>query len=379
MSDVGLGPAIDPPKAAGLRQRFLKLVASRGFQKWAARFPLTRGITRREGEAMFDLVAGFAHTQCLSALVSFGTLDILLAKGPLSLRRLASVAGVPQDRMRVLLDAGVALGLLRFKDDIYSLTRRGAALTGVPGLADMIRHHAVLYRDLADPEAFFRGETRPELARFWPYVFGAGAVDDPETAERYSHLMTETQALVADETLAAVSLRGFRCLMDVGGGTGAFLRAAMQANSQLDGVLFDLPDVVANVGDHIPQPGSAQRIRIVPGSFRDDPLPEGSDVISLVRVLYDHSDNTVSRLLGNVFNALPSGGMLLVSEPMTGGDAPTRAGNAYFAIYTMAMETGRTRSPEQVCQAMRMAGFTEVRTHRTYRPFVTSVVTGRKP
>ena len=38
----------------------------------------------------------------------------------------------------------------------------------------MIAHHDVLYRDLADPVAFFRGETDTELARFWPYVFAAG-------------------------------------------------------------------------------------------------------------------------------------------------------------------------------------------------------------
>ena len=44
------------------------------------------------------------------------------------------------------------------------MTRRGARLVGVPGLDAMIKHHDILYRDLSDPAAFFRGETETELA-----------------------------------------------------------------------------------------------------------------------------------------------------------------------------------------------------------------------
>ena len=95
-------------------------------------------------------------------------------------------------------------------------------------------------------------------------------------------------------------------------------------------------------------------------------------------MLDEHDDAAVAALLTKVFQTLPSGGTLYVSEPMTGGARPTRAGNAYFAIYTMAMQTGRTRSPKQIAAALSRAGFSAVHHHPTVRPFVTSIVTGRK-
>lgn len=355
----------------------MRLIASRGFQTWAARFPLTRGITRREGEAMFDSVAGFVHSQVLAALVELRVLDALM-DAPQSLRRLAGRTGLPEDRMRVLVDAGCALGLMSKSGDTYNIARRGAALTGVPGLADMIRHHAVLYRDLADPVAFFRGETETELAEFWPYVFGAGAAEDPGTAARYSALMADSQALVAEETLATVSLSDVTHLMDVGGGTGAFLAATLMRYPKMHATLFDLPQVVTGAGERLTPTGLADRVAIHPGSFRDDPLPTGPDAISLVRVLYDHADDTVAALLAEVHRALPVGGRIIISEPMAGGARPERAGDAYFAIYTLAMGTGRTRSAAEISAALLAAGFTGIRQHRTARPFVTSVISGRK-
>jgi demethylspheroidene O-methyltransferase len=333
-------------------------------------------LVRRDGEALFDLVAGFCHSQILAALVTFDIPEALL-EGPQSVEALARQSSVPPDRMRVLLRGGVALGLLRLRSNqCFALTRKGAALTGVPGLRQMILHHAVLYRDLADPAAFFRDGAQTELAAFWPYVFGRGA--DPQQAQTYSDLMADSQTLVAEDTLSAVSLTGVRRLLDIGGGTGAFLSAACRHAPDLQGVLFDLPAVVDAAKPRIAKADLTGRIACVPGSFRDDPLPEGADAMSLVRVLYDHTDDTVAALLAKIFAALPSGGRLIVSEPMTGGDVPSRAGDAYFALYTLAMGTGRTRSPEEIAKALTRAGFGAVEFPRSRRPFVTSVVSARK-
>ncbi len=356
---------------------FNRLMAARGFQKWAAKFPLTRRIVRREGEVMFDLLAGFCHSQVLSALVQLNIPQKLM-RGPMDAQTLALDAQMPLERMQILLRAGVALGVLKSKRaGRFGLSRTGAALVGVPGLSQMIAHHDMLYRDLSDPVAFFRGEVETELAGFWPYVFGGNM--DAEVAATYSDLMAQSQLLVADDTLAAVNFSGVKKLMDIGGGSGAFLTAVGTVYSDLELMLFDLPEVAPSAAQRFEAEGMTPRARITGGSFREDKLPEGADAISLIRVLYDHSDDTVTDLLAKCYAALPSGGRLIVSEPMTGGTQPTRAGDAYFALYTLAMRTGRTRSAFEIKLLCHAAGFEDVKTPAPGRAFVTSCVEARKP
>ncbi|NUB43503.1 SAM-dependent methyltransferase [Fertoebacter nigrum] len=359
-----------PPARPGL---ILRLAGSRRFQAFAARVPGLRRIARAEGAALFDLVAGFVQSQALLALVELRVLH-RLQEGALPVAALAAFAQVPPERMQILLQAGAAMGLLnRRRDGRFALAPRGAALLAVPGLVAMIRHHPVLYRDLADPVAFFRGQTDPELARFWPYVFGAGATDPAVTAE-YSALMADSQSLVAEDVLRLVDLSDARHLLDVGGGSGAFLAAVAAAYPALALGLFDLPDVVKTAPQRLAAAGISGRVALHSGSFRTDALPQGADVISLIRVLYDHADATVAGLLARVHAALPQGGRVLVAEPMSGGARPDRATDTYFALYTLAMQTGRTRSGAEIAGLLAAAGFTGIRVLPGYRPFVTSAV-----
>ncbi len=326
---------------------------------------------------MFDLLAGFCHSQVLSALVQL-SIPQKLMRGPMDAQTLATDAQMPLERMQILLRAGVSLGVLKSKRaGRFGLSRTGAALVGVPGLSQMIAHHDVLYRDLSDPVAFFRGEVKTELAGFWPYVFGGNM--DPDVAATYSDLMAQSQLLVADDTLAVVDFSGVKTLMDIGGGSGAFLTAVGTVYSDLELMLLDLPEVAPSAAQRFADEGMTVRARITGGSFRENDLPEGADAISLIRVLYDHSDETVTDLLAKCYAALPSGGRLIISEPMTGGAQPSRAGDAYFALYTLAMRTGRTRSAYEIKSLLHAAGFEDVKTPRARRPFVTSCVEARKP
>ncbi|MCJ2040651.1 acetylserotonin O-methyltransferase [Methylobacterium sp. J-059] len=365
-----------------LRERWrafrIARVASPVFQRWAAGFPLTRRIARTNTRALFDLCAGFTYSQVLLACVR---LDLFhtLQPGPLATAVVAERLRLAPERAERLLKAAASLDLIgRLPDARWALADLGAALIGNPSVAAMIEHHAMLYADLADPVALLRGEGPPtQLSGYWPYAKAA----EPDAAEAeavagYSRLMAASQALIAEDVLDAYPLGSHACLMDVGGGEGAFVTAAAARHPGLHLMLFDLPAVAARAEARLGAAGLTVACR--GGNFFSDPLPRGADAVSLVRIVHDHDDARAAVLLRAAHDALPPGGTLLVAEPMAGTRGAEPIGDAYFGFYLLAMGSGRARTVEELTAMLRDAGFDAIRSVKTRRPLLTRLVVARK-
>ena len=97
-----------------------------------------------------------------------------------------------------------------------------------------------------------------------------------------------------------------------------------------------------------------------------------------MRVLYDHEDSTVELLLKRIYEALPKGGSLLITEPMSGGSKAMRSSDCYFSFYTLAMMTGKVRSFEEHKAILLKSGFSHIVRHSVSAPFITQVMSARK-
>jgi len=358
------------------------MIASPRFQRWAATSPLTRRISRRRARALFDLCAGFVYSQVLLACVRLGVFE-LLSNGPRAVEALAGPLGLAPEAARRLLRAAAALGLTRaLPGDRFALGDLGAALLGNPSVMALVEHHGLLYDDLRDPVALLRGETQSRLSRFWPYAGdapGAGADPGEATAPAegyaaYCDLMSQSQALVAEDILDAYPVRGHRRLLDVGGGEGVFIAAAAARAPSLELTLFDLPPVVASARRRLAAQGLDARVATVGGSFLRDPLPAGADLVSLVRVVHDHDDESVRALLRAVRAALPSGGRLMIAEPMAQTRGAEPMGDAYFGFYLRAMGRGRPRSAAELTRLLAEAGFVRIKVRATARPLLATLI-----
>ncbi len=356
------------------------LLRSARFRRLAATFPLTRPIARRQARAAFDLCAGFVYAQVLAACIELELLE-RLADGPRSIADVAAELELEPAAAERLLRAAAALGLLERRPPGYGLGPLGAAIVGDPGIAAMIRHHRMLYRDLADPVALLRGR-RPstQLADYWAYAGGTAA--EALTGARvaaYTALMGASQPSVAAEVLDAYPFRRHRRLLDVGGGDGTFLAAVAERCPDLELVLLDLPAVAERARVRLGAAGLTRRIEVVGGDFMIDALPRGADLVSLVRIVHDHDDAVVLRLFESVREALPAGGTLLIAEPLAGARGAERVGDAYFGFYLLAMGQGRPRRFAELEDLLRRAGFTAIRQHRTRLPLLTGLVVARTP
>ncbi|MEL7028832.1 MAG: methyltransferase [Pseudomonadota bacterium] len=366
---------------SGWRRRWVAIrnafLTNDRFQRWAAMFPPTRGFARGDAERLFDIMGGFVYSQTTLAFVQSGLLD-RVASGPASVHELAGVSDLSEAAARRLARAAAALDLTEeVSPDVYALGRLGAAMRADPSLAAMARHNGEFYFDLSDPLALLRGSAQQlRMPRYWGYAGNPEAAElTPEQAKAYSDLMAGTQKMVAEEVLAAYPIRRHRKLLDVGGGAGAFAAAAMTRAPDLSASVFDLPAVATLARGRFEESGFGGRGSAIGGDFFNSPLPEGFDLVSLVRVLHDHDDEPAMALLRRIREALPKGGTLLIGEPMSDGAGARRIGDAYFGFYLLAMGSGRARRSGEIRGMLRAAGFAKTRKWRTNLPLVASVVT----
>ncbi len=355
------------------------LLANPRFQTFAARFPLTRAITRKRAAQVFDLCAGFVYSQVLYVCVVTDLFEHLRA-GPREIGDLARFLNLSEDASLRLLRAAVALGLLEARGAAsFGLGQHGAALLGNPGALAMIRHHNMLYADLADPLALLRGQGLPtRLQQYWAYARNPDrAQTQNDEVAAYSQLMSESQTLVRQDVLDVVNFADARQLVDIGGGEGSFAAEAARRWPGLSVTVFDLPAVAARAQARFEAEGLAGRAKGQGGDFYAGGLPQGADVMSLVRVLHDHDDDKAKALLRKIHASLAPGGRLVIAEPMAGARDAQAMGDAYFGFYLLAMGSGRPRPAEEIEAMLKAAGFSSTRRIPTPRPLLVSVIEAR--
>ncbi len=349
------------------------ILGSAKFQRWASRTPIIRGIARPRAAAQFDMIAGFIYSQILVAFVQSGLIGFL--NGHLrTFGEIADFTALHPDATDRLLRAGQSLQIAESPQaGLWTLGEAGAPLSANEGAMAMIRHHHLLYSDLADPLALLAKNRSEEtaLSAYWTY---ASKEDSKEGATGYSALMAATQPMVSQQIIDAYDFAGHKRMLDIGGGSGAFTAAIAATAPDVQFGIFDLPDVIAEARKRL---GSTQ-IEFHPGSFKENAIPTGYDLITLVRILHDHDDDVVQALLPKIYNALPKGGRLLIVEPMAESAHAERMGGAYFGLYLWAMGSGRPRTAVETIKMLKAAGFVTIKPMKIALPIITSALVAIK-
>lgn len=356
-----------------------RLLANPDFQRRARRNPFMRFMARRRARALFDLCSGFVYSQILSTCVQLNVFEYL-RDGPRSRDEIARAIGLEKDACDILMRSAMSLKLLESRGaDRYGLGIHGAALLANPGVCKMIEHHTFLYRDLIDPVSLLKREQdETMLSMFWDYA-GARQQQSEEGLGTgpYTELMSASQTMVAEQIIDTYPLRTHQRLLDVGGGDGTFLRTVAKSAPDLELMLFDLPPVAEQARKRFASCEFRQQATCYGGSVFEDDLPEGADIISLVRIIHDHNDDAALAILKKCRKALPAGGTLLLAEPMGREKVGDPATDAYFGFYLHAMGRGRPRTAEELQELLLRAGFDRSTSLRTHLPMLTSLLVAR--
>jgi hypothetical protein len=156
---------------------------------------------------------------------------------------------------------------------------------------------------------------------------------DPEKLAQFAVAMTGLSRATGDAIAAKFPFRDYGSAIDIGCAQGAVSVAIATAHDHLTGGGFDLPPVEPIFNSYVARCGLADRLTFTPGNFFADPLPT-ADVLIMGHILHDWDLDQKRLLLKKAYDALPTGGALIVYEAIIDDD---RRENAFGLLMSLNM------------------------------------------
>jgi len=194
----------------------------------------------------------------------------------------------------------------------------------------------------------------------------------PEEAAIFDGAMTDNSRFSAPAVAEAYDFGKFRQLVDIAGGHGLLLATILERFPRLEGVLFDLPEVIAGAKSTLAPYGLENRCKIIGGDFFQS-VPEGADAYLLKHIIHDWDDERALAILRNIRKAIqPSGRLLIVEVLIAPGNEPSFG--KLLDLEMLVIPGGRERTSDEYRDLFAGAGFRLAEIHRTSAP--TSIIEG---
>jgi len=148
------------------------------------------------------------------------------------------------------------------------------------------------------------------------HVFGHGLFDhlaaNPPLGRAFDAEMVEITDRAASSLLDAYSVEGAARIVDIGGGTGAFLAHILRAYPLATGIVLDVPAVADAAKRHLESAGMASRSEAIARDFVRA-VPPG-DLYLLSHVLHNWNDDTCVQILRKCREHLTGAGRVVAFE-----------------------------------------------------------------
>ena len=314
---------------------------------------------------LWELIWGCAIGQAIHVAVEL-QLPELLHERVRSADELARASESDAWALETVLRALHAFDLLQqHADERYELTNLGRLLlrssgATFPGEAGHFFH--TLYQPLG---ALLHMVKTGEVA--FDHVYGesfyAHLQRRPALSCFFHDMMKQNAKARYAQLSSVVNFKPVKRVVDVGGSEGALLAQVLRENPHLNGVLFDLPDVIERAREQIAAAGLLDRCELIAGSFLDY-VPAGGDIYLLAQIINNWADPDALRVLENCRAAMCADARLLVLEAVSTPGVAVLPWRALVSLGVMAQRGGRTRSEIQLRELFDASGFCFQQVHR---------------
>ncbi|MFE7721996.1 SAM-dependent methyltransferase [Nocardia rhizosphaerihabitans] len=277
-----------------------------------------------------------------------------LSVGPRDVDTLADALGITGDRqlLRAWLDLGVRFGELKVSNGRYRLGSRRAKALARPrndsvaaALEEVVRFHVPV---LLNAPAMMQSGTRLSMSD-----------QDGSIIARSSRIVEPFLEEAAERVLPRnVPVR----LLEIGCGSGVYVRHAASLNPQLTALAIDYQADVAGVAAaNVADWGLAQRVEVRQADVRELTSVEGFDLITMHNNIYYFDKQERTDLLEHVRSLLKPGGQLLLTTACKGGNLSTEVLGLWFEFADFG---GPLPDSGELAAQMQDAGFVEVEVRR---------------
>ena len=287
-------------------------------------------------EHILQIGLGFWASKTLLSAMELGVFSEL-SKQPATLSELSSALGLHERGARDFLDALVALHFLERRDGVYYNTPSTEVFLDprkpsyIGGILEMANHRLYpFWGNLTD--ALKTGKQQNESAHGGEDFFAAIY----STPERLSRFLKSMTGLSHGGNLAVArqfDWKPYKTVVDLGAAQGDLISQIALGNPHLTAVGMDLPPVGPVFEEYIAANGLADRVTFHPGSFFDTDIPK-ADVVTMGHVLHDWDLDKKKFLIRKAYDALPTGGALIVYEAIIDDD---RSKNAFGLLMSLNM------------------------------------------
>jgi hypothetical protein len=301
---------------------------------------------------------GFMASKALFAALDFD-LFTHIGRGADSAVGLAKAIGLSENLLLTLLTALKSLGLIVEHDGRFANAPATAKflVAGAPGdFRDYVRlvNGAFGYESFRHLTAALRGErTFPDKGFYEGMIYSAGLGGETFSAAQHSGSVGPARLMAK-----RMSLAGRKRLLDVGGGSGAYALAFCAANPQLKATILDFPQTVETAKKYTLDAGLADRVGHLPGNAMTTEWPTGHDVVLMSYVWSAVGGADIEVLARRAFDALPSGGLVVVHDFMVHNHDAQPPFAAWYLLGSIFDNSNAVcLTPTYVEQTLRRAGF----------------------
>ncbi len=256
-----------------------------------------------------EMLFGSVKSRVLLAAIELRVFDVL--RTAKSAEETTAVLGTHPENTRHLLRAMTACGLLEHVNGVFKNSYEAMAFLDTESptyIGTWLTQAAKAFEPILDGFC--------DLVQHGPpQTIPEAHMNSEIMCESYTHAHAQTElAGIAQKTASLVralpEYRGFKRMLDLGGGPGLNSVAIVQEHPHLESVVFDRKRVVDIAREYIERFGVVDRIETRAGDYSSDALGTGYDFILASDTLYYPSEE-LDDIASKLFSALNPGGVLM--------------------------------------------------------------------